>query len=263
MSKKYRKIITAVMALFVGITSIASSGQVYAAKKTVTFAATGTSFPTAYQKNGKLVGFDVAVANTAAKRLGYNVKWVTGSFDGLFGQLDNDKVDSIPNDVAITPERAKKYLFSTVYNREETTVAVAKTAKLKTLKDLEGKTVAGGAESNNTTNLRNYDKKINIKTFEGRDDIYQALLSGHVDGVINTRTNLKAVIKAKKYDWKVLKGQAASVNVALPFKKTARGKKLNQQFNKALKQMIKDGTIKKLSNQYFGYDITPNLVQKK
>lgn len=246
------------LALIVSALSIFNQ-PVQAAKKTVTFAATGTSFPTAYKKNNKLVGFDVEVANTAAKRLGYKTKWITGSFDGLFGQLDSGKVDTIPNDVAITPERAKKYRFSTVYNQEDTTVAVKKSSHLKTLKDLEGKKVAGGAESNNTTNLRNYDSKIQLVTFEGRDDIYQALLAGHVDGVVNTRTNLNALIKEKHYKWRVVKGEAASVKVALPFTKTARGKKLQKQFSKVLKKMIKDGTIKKLSNKYFGYDITSNL----
>ncbi|GAF41272.1 hypothetical protein FC83_GL000552 [Agrilactobacillus composti DSM 18527 = JCM 14202] len=252
-------LITLLTSLLAGLALFSPIPTAQAASKTVTFAATGTSFPTAYKANNKLVGFDVEVANTAAKRLGYTPKWITGSFDGLFGQLDTDKVDTIPNDVAITPERAQKYYFTTVYNKEDTTVAVKKSAPYKTLKDLEGKKVAGGAESNNTTNLRNYDKKIDLVTFEGRDDIYQALLAGHVDGVVNTRTNLNALIKEKGYKWKVLKGQAKSVDVALPFKKDARGKKLQQQFSKELKAMIKDGTIKKLSNKYFGYDITPNL----
>ncbi|MFM9785852.1 ABC transporter substrate-binding protein, partial [Streptomyces scabiei] len=82
-----------------------------------------------------------------------------------------------------------------VYNTEETTIAVNKNTPYKNIKDLEGKTVASAVASNNTENLRKYDSKINIKTFEGRDDIYQALLVGHVDGVVNTRNNLKALIK--------------------------------------------------------------------
>ncbi|KRL05338.1 transporter substrate-binding domain-containing protein [Liquorilactobacillus oeni] len=228
-------------------------------KKVLTFAATGTSFPTAYKKDGKLVGFDVDLANIIAKKLGYKSNWITGDFDGLFGQLDNGKIDTIANDVAITTERTEKYRFSNPYNTEETTVAVAKKTSYKTLKDLEGKTVAGAVASNNTENLKAYDSKINIKTFEGRDDIYQALLVGHVDGVINTRNNLAALIKKKGYNWKILNGNAATVKIAFPFTKDVRGKKLEEKFNSEIAKLKQDGTIAKLSNKYFGYDITQNL----
>nr|WP_252895026.1 transporter substrate-binding domain-containing protein [Liquorilactobacillus satsumensis] len=206
-----------------------------------------------------MVGFDVELANAVAKGLGYKTQWITSEFDGLFGQLDNGKINTIANDVAVTPERAKKYLFTKTYNTEATTVAVAQNSAYKTLKDLEGKTVAGAVGSNNTANLKAYDAKINVKTFEGRDDIYQALLVGHVDGVINTRNNLAALIKAKGYKWKILRGNAASVEIAFPFPKDAAGKKLQKQFNAELTKLEKNGTLSKLSQKYFGYDVSQNL----
>ncbi|GAJ27511.1 cysteine ABC transporter [Liquorilactobacillus sucicola DSM 21376 = JCM 15457] len=256
-------IIVVLAIAFLGIKQLnksqASSTDVHKSKGTINLAATGTSFPTSYKKDGKLVGFDVELTNKAAQRLGYKTKWTTGEFAGLFGQLDDSKIDTIANDIAVTPERSQKYLFSKVYNTEETTIAVDKNTSYKTIRDLEGKTVASAVASNNTENLRKYDSKINIKTFEGRDDIFQALLVGHVDGVVNTRNNLKALIKFKHYKWKVVDGNAASVNIALPFKKDTRGKKLKQQFDKEFEKLIADGTVKQLSVKYFGYDITPNL----
>lgn len=227
-----------------------------AAKKTVTFGATGTSFPTAYKNDGKLVGFDVEVANTIAKRLGYKAKWVTADFDGLFGSIDNKKIDTIPNDVAVTPERKETYLFSNPYNYEPTAVAVGKDSKFKTIKDLEGHKVAGGLASNNTKALKKYDSKINVVTFETRDQTFQALTSGHVDGVVNTRPILKALIREKNLPWKVVSGTVTNTKIAFPFKNDARGKKLQKQFNHEIKQLYKDGTLAKLANKYFGYDTT-------
>ncbi|WP_311407330.1 transporter substrate-binding domain-containing protein [Liquorilactobacillus uvarum] len=256
-------ILVVIAIAFLGIRQLnksqASSTNVQKSKGTITLAATGTSFPTAYKKDGKLVGFDVELANKAAQNLGYKTKWITGEFAGLFGQLDDGKIDTIANDIAITPERSQKYLFSKVYNTEETTIAVNKNTPYKNIKDLEGKTVASAVASNNTENLRKYDSKINIKTFEGRDDIYQALLVGHVDGVVNTRNNLKALIKFKNYKWKVVDGNAATVKIGLPFKKDTKGKKLKKQFDKEFQKLIDNGTVKQLSIKYFGYDITPNL----
>lgn len=244
--------ILAVVAFFV----FAPQQNAQAAKKTVTFGSTGTSFPTAYKKNNKLQGFDVDVANTAAKRLGYKTKWVTADFDGLFGSIDNEKIDSVANDVAITKQRKDKYLFTSVYNYEATAVAVKKNAKFKTLKDLEGHKVAGVMASNNTTALKKYDSKIDVKTYESRDQAYSALSSGHVSGMVNTRPILKATIKEKDLDWKVVKGSAAETKIALPFKNNARGKKLQKQFTKEIDKMRKDGTLTKISKKYYGYDTT-------
>lgn len=230
------------------------------APKVIKVGATGTSFPTAYKKDGKLVGFDVDVMNAAAKKAGYKVKWVTGEFDGLLGQLDNGKLDTVANDIAITPERKQKYNFSKAYNQEETTIATDKKTPYKKIQDLNGKTVSSAAASNNTENLRKYDNKIKIQTYDARDLTFEALLSGHVDGVVNTRNNLKALIKDKHYDWKVLNGSAATVKIALPFdKKDKNSKEIQKNLDKALDELIKDGTVGKISEKYFGYDETNNL----
>ncbi|MBZ1515271.1 transporter substrate-binding domain-containing protein [Leuconostoc mesenteroides] len=229
-------------------------------QKVLKIGATGTGFPTAYKSKGKLVGFDVDVINAAAKKAGYKVQWVTGEFDGLLGQLDNNKLDTVANDVAITPERKAKYKFSNIYNKEETTVAVNKDSDYNTLNDLEGKTIAGASASNNTKNLQDYNSKIKFKLYDARDVTFQALLAGHVDGVVNTRNNLEALIKAKNYPWKVVKGSAATVNIALPFRKDdSESAKILKKLNPAINKLKEDGTLKKLSEKYFGYDATADL----
>lgn len=243
--------------VFLGVTQLwGTTASANSSKKTITIGTTGTSFPTSYKKGNKLVGFDVQLINKAAKDLGYKPKWVTGEYDGLLADLDGGKVDTVANDVAITPARSKKYTFSTPYNVEETAIAVNKSSKYKTIHDLDGKTVSTGAASNNTDNLKKYDPKIKLRTFDARDQFYEALLAGHVDGTVDTRNNLKAIIKAKGYHWRVVSGTAATVKIALPFAKNAHGKKLNKQFSKEIKKLKQNGTVSKLSKQYFGYDVT-------
>ncbi|MEK1373483.1 transporter substrate-binding domain-containing protein [Limosilactobacillus fermentum] len=229
-----------------------------AASKTVTFGSTGVSYPSSFKSNGKLKGFDVEVVNKASKRLGYKVKWVNADFDGLLGSLDSGKIDAVANDVAVTTERQQKYAFTTPYSYDPTAVAVSKDSKLKTLKDLEGKTVAAVVASNNIKSLQNYDSKIKIKTYETRDQAYAALNSGKVAGVVNTRPILSAMIKQKKLDWKILKGNATENKVAIAFSKDAKGKKLAKQYSKEIKEMKKDGTLAKLSKKYYGYDTSKN-----
>jgi putative amino-acid transport system substrate-binding protein len=241
-------------AALVSVVSLASPA--FAATKTLRVGTTGESFPTSFKKNDKLVGFDVEITKLVAKKLGYKVKFVTSDFSGLMGQLDSGKVDTLAQNFAVTADRKKKFTYSVPYNHYATSVAVLKSSNYKTLKSLEGKTVGAVVASENTTALKKYDSKIDIKTYDTRDEMYQALSSGHVEGVVNTIPVLKATINQKKLPWRVVKGQASDTQVAFPFKKDAHGKKLQKQFNKELKVLKKDGQIKKLAVKYFGYDTT-------
>lgn len=229
-------------------------------KKIVKVATAGTIFPNAYQKGGKLTGYDVQVLNAAAKAEGYKTKYTTTDFDGIFGQIDSQRVDTIANDIGITPERKQKYIFSTPYNRETTNIAVKNSATFKTLKDLEGKTVAtSGAGNNFIKSLKAYDSKINIKVYETRDQAIQALINDHVDGLLYSRATLSAIAKHQKLNWRVVKGDASAAKVAFPFKNNAKGEKIRKIINKGLKKITKNGTLNKISNKYFGYDVTKQL----
>lgn len=246
--------LTLFSAVLVSVISLASPA--FAAQKTLKVGTTGESYPTSFKKNDKLVGFDVEVMKLVAKRLGYKVKFTTSDFSGLVGQLDSGKVDTLAQNFAVTAERKKKFNYSTPYNHYATSIAVLKSSNYKTLKSLEGKTVGAVVASENTTAIKAYDPKINIKTYDTRDVMYQALNSGHVEGVVNTIPVLKATIKEKNLPWKVVKGQASNTEVAFPFKKDAHGRTLQKKFNKELKVLKKDGQIKKLAVKYFGYDTT-------
>ncbi|MCQ2009578.1 transporter substrate-binding domain-containing protein [Sporolactobacillus sp. STSJ-5] len=225
--------------------------------KTITLGTTGQSYPNSYKDGDNLVGFDVEVAETIAKRLNYKVKWVTVDFAGLIGQLDGSKIDSIANAVAVTPERAEKYAFSTPYSYYATQVATNKAnTQIKSLKDLEGKTVAGVLGSNNVKSLQAYDSKIKIKTYETRDGAISDAVKNQVAGFVNTRPILKATIEKNKLPLKIIDGAAAEDKVAFPFLKNAKGKKLQKAFDKELKKMQEDGTLKKISEKYFDEDIT-------
>lgn len=228
--------------------------------KTIKIATAGTIFPNAYQKNHKLTGYDVQVANAAAKAEGYKTKYIVTDFDGIFGQIDSGRVSTIANDIGATAERKQKYIFSTPYNNETTNIAVKNGTSYTNLKSLEGKTVAtSGAGNNFITTLQKYDSKIKIKVYETRDQAIQSLITGRVDGLLYSKSTLSAIIKARSLKWHVVNGSAGSALVAYPFKNSTKGKKTRAIFNKGLKKITKNGTLNKISNKYFGYDVTNEL----
>ncbi|PJN90490.1 amino acid ABC transporter substrate-binding protein [Bacillus sp. mrc49] len=228
-------------------------------KKTIKVGSTGQSYPNGYQENGKLTGFDVELTERIAKNLGYKVEWVTSDFSGIMGQLGSGKLDTVANAVAITTERQEQFHFTDPYSYYGAQiVSNTKNKEIKSLEDLKGKTVSGVLGSNNIANLEKYDKKgeIKIRTYETRDGAMQDAINNRVDGYINSRPILVAEIKKNDLPLKLVGDPVAYENVGYPFPKTEKGKKLNEEFTTEIKKLKEDGTLAKLSNKYFGEDIT-------
>ena len=67
--------------------------------------------------SGQVVGFDVELARYVARRLDKRLEVVNMDFGGLIPALIAGKVDMIAACITITPERAKRVLFSEPYYR--------------------------------------------------------------------------------------------------------------------------------------------------
>ncbi|MCO0831874.1 transporter substrate-binding domain-containing protein [Fructobacillus sp. W13] len=231
------------------------------ATKVIKMGSTGLSFPNSYKENGQLKGFDVEVAEAAAKAQGYKVKWVNAEFDGLWGQLDNGHIQGIANAVEKTAARENKYDFSKTYLIDETKIAVRKDSAYQHVSDLKGQKVAGVAGSNKIALLNKYDSAIPVVGFENRDIALQSVLSDRVEGVVNS-SSLAATINKKNLDLRLLPEDISDSEMGMAFAKTNEGKKYRQIFNEGLQKIKNDGTLKKLSLKYFQTDLTQQVLKE-
>lgn len=228
-------------------------------EKVIRVGATGQSFPNAYQEGEKLVGFDVEVIEKIADNLGYKIEWTLSDFSGLMGQLEANKLDTVANTVAVTPEREEKFYFTDPYSYAGAQIVTNKdNDNINTLEDLKGKTVAGVLGSNNVKNLENYDKNgdIEIRTYETRDGALNDVINKRVDGYINSRSNLIAEIEKRDLPLKLVGDPVAYESVAFPFAKNEQGQKFQEEINAEIKKLREDGTIKEISEKYFKEDIS-------
>lgn len=68
----------------------------------------GTWAPWTYHDdNNDLVGYDVEVAQNIAEKLGVEVEFVEGEWDGLLAGLETGRYDIMVNGVGVTKERAE------------------------------------------------------------------------------------------------------------------------------------------------------------
>ncbi|MGP4115590.1 transporter substrate-binding domain-containing protein [Levilactobacillus zymae] len=225
--------------------------------KTLTIGLEGTYPPYSYRKNGKLTGFEVDLGKTVAKRLGLKAQFVPTKWDSLVAGLGSGKFDTVLNNITQTPERKKQYLFSTPYVYSKYVLITAKkNTSIQKLSDVKGKKLAEGTGTDNAIVAKKLGATISPSgEFATTLDLVK---EGRADATINAESALLTYKKSN--DIQGLKYRVLTNQEQAPAKISAlfnqKSPKLQAKFNRELKQLRQDGTLKKLSVKYFGSDIT-------
>lgn len=225
---------------------------------------------TVYDESSKTwSGFEIDMWNEIAKRIGYNVKFVQEDVATAFGDLETGRVDTVAKQISITPARKKKYDFTDPYFFSPYCLMVrGDNTDITCWKDMEGKTIglADGSAMNEFIAALDPDNKVKKTTYESFASIPQEVVLGRVDAMPYAYL-LIPYLKEKHPDWDVKAVDTehpiyTEVN-GYPFARTERGAKLLKLVNKALNEMIKDGTHKKLSEKWFKYDVMETDAAKE
>ncbi|WP_270934812.1 ABC transporter substrate-binding protein [Falsiroseomonas oryzae] len=202
---------------------------------------------------GQLQGMRIELGNEIARRLCLTPEYVRIEFSAMIPGLAARRWDMINTGIFFTEERAR---MMQMIRYENNAVAISAARgnprNIRTQEDLAGRTVGveiGGFEERT---LRGISQQlvsagrpaINIRTFDNFAVAFQALRAGQVEAV----TSIDAV--AAEYDQRgefprVLHGINATP-AALAF----RSRPLAEQVSWALQQMLADGSLERLFNQY-------------
>lgn len=216
----------------------------------------GTYAPYTYHdESGKLVGYDVEVAEAIAAKLGVKAEFVESNWDSLIAGLDSVRYDVVINQVTITEERLKKYEFSTPYTITRAALIVGKNNnEIKTFEDLKDEKAAQGLTSNYAQLAESYGAKL-ISADGSFSKAIELVISGRAVATINDQVSFYDFLKQKPDAPVKLVDTLddASKNAVLIRK---GNETLVEAINKALDEITKDGTLAKISDKYFGADIT-------
>lgn len=200
-----------------------------------------------------LTGYDVEVARAVGAKLGRPVEFSETTFDAIFAGLESGRYDVVANQVAITPERKAKYAFSEPYT-VSTGVVVTRTDdnSVKSFADIKGKTSAQSLTSNFAKTAKQAGAK--VEGVEGFTQAVALLKQGRVDITINDSLAVLDYLKTSgDKGIKIAAKSNDTTQQAFAFRKDS---KLPAQFNMALDQLRKDGTLAKISNTWFGEDVS-------
>ncbi|MBJ7572912.1 transporter substrate-binding domain-containing protein [Bacillus halotolerans] len=226
-------------------------------KGKIVVATSGTLYPTSYHDtdSGKdqLTGYEVEVVREAAKRLGLKVEFKEMGIDGMLTAVNSGQVDAAANDIDVTKDREKKFTFSSPYKYSYGTAIVRKDdlSGIKTLKDLKGKKAAGAATTVYMDVARKYGAQEVIYDNATNEQYLKDVANGRTDVILNDYY-LQTLALAAFPDLNITIHPDIKYmpnEQALVMKKS--NTELQKQMNETLKKMSKDGTLTKLSKQFF------------
>ena len=248
-----------VVPLLAAVALIGLGGSAHAADgdPVVRVGTEGTYPPFTYvdPRSQQLTGYDIEVIEAVAKEAGWRLKFVQSPFDAIFPALDANRIDVIANQVTINPEREARYLFSEPYTYSHgVIVTAADTDDIKSLDDLKGRTTAQSETSNWAEVARQAGAK--VRSVQGFAQAAELLVQGRVDAIVNDNIAvLDYLASTGSTDIKIVGDAGDDVSrQAFTFRQSDAD--LRDQADAALEALRDDGTLRKISEQYFEADVT-------
>ena len=207
--------------------------------------------------NGEYTGFDLDLAKEVASRLGLEYKAQPVAWDSKDMELESGNIDCIWNGFTITG-REDDYTWTTPYMANKQVFVVANDSDIKSQADLAGKVVEVQADSSAEAALKENQGLANtfgqLLTTPDYNTAFMDLEQGAVDAVAMDVIVAGYQIKQRNADFKILDDSLSEEEYGVGFKKG--NTELRDKVQGALEEMAADGTLAKISDEWFGEDVT-------
>lgn len=255
--KNITKLISVLAALAIALICCGCGAKSMTAKEGKLIMATNAEFPPyEYKEGDKIVGIDAEVAKLIADKLGLELEIADVDFDSIIPGVQSGKYDMGMAGMTVTDERKEKVNFSDSYATGVQVVIVKEDSEIKSIDDLEGKKI--GAQQGTTGYIYASDTpenggfgEENVTGYQNGALAVEALKGGKVDCVIIDNEPAKAYVAANE-GLKILDTEYVTEDYAICFAK--ENTELQEKVNDALKELIEDGSVKKVVDKYIKAD---------
>ncbi|MFD1319465.1 amino acid ABC transporter substrate-binding protein [Loigolactobacillus zhaoyuanensis] len=272
MRKKILGTLLAVLVLFSAISltgcsradTKADSWSTIQRRKTVIVGLDDSFVPMGFRaKSGKLEGFDIDLARAVFKKYNIKVDFQTIDWSMNATELRNHTIDLIWNGYTITPQRKKVVRFSSPYLLNKQILVTMKKDQINSFAGMQGKVLGVQTGSSGYSSLesepkllKNYIKNGSPVLYSTFNDAFIDLNANRIQGLLIDRVYANYYIdhQANRDDYQVTDGSFEPEDFAVGMRKS--DKTLQRKIDAAMKELYRDGTMKKISYKWFGEDDT-------
>lgn len=230
---------------------------------TLKVATSGTLYPSSFHESetDDLTGYEVEVIREAAKRLNLEVEFTEMGVDGMLTSVNSGAIDVAAMGIDRDGENADKYNYTIPYKYSFGSMVVRESddSSIEKLEDLKGKKAAGAATTSYMKVARHYGAEEVIYDNATNDQYLSDVANGRTDVILNDYYSQKLAVAAlpeipvKVHD---IFYNPSETNYAIKKGNDVLTKKLDT----ALEDMKADGTMTKLSEQFYdGADVTEQI----
>ena len=217
-------------------------------------------------ETGDIIGFDIDIAKEVCSRLGIELKLQPIDWNNKQSELENGNVDCLWNGFSKTPERDEQFNLSIPYMKNEQIILVKTDSDYQALEDLAGKTIGVQADSSAESALEaeeNKEFKDSLGEIVKIEDYAMAVLeiqNGTIDAISIDEVVARFYLNNDPDAYRILSdsdGNALSLateDYVIGFRKSDNA--LKEKVEEALREMSSDGTMKTISEKWFGEDVT-------
>jgi polar amino acid transport system substrate-binding protein len=221
--------------------------------------------PFTYRQDGRIVGYDVELADLLCASLGVKPNFIDTAWSGVIPSLYAKKFDVIMSSMSYTKERLERVAFSIPYAEASQALLVraADVDKIKAPADLNGRMLAVklGSPGQILQEKMNATLKGSggagfkeVRTFDDHPSAYVALAQNRIDGVLNTLATLAMVLKDAPGKYAIVKGMGADNWAGIAARK--EDTEVKAWLDAELTRLKADGSLYKLQEKWFGFRMT-------
>ncbi|KTT24197.1 transporter substrate-binding domain-containing protein [Pseudacidovorax intermedius] len=218
--------------------------------------------PFTYRLDGKIVGYDVELADLLCKPLGVKPNFIDTAWAGVIPSLYAKKFDVVMSSMSYTKERLERVGFTVPYAEASQALLIraADADKIKTTADLNGRTLAVKLGSPGQILQEKIAASLKsaggsgfkeVRTFDDHPSAYVALAQGRVDGVLNTLATLAMVLKDAPGKYAIVKGMGGDNWAGIAARK--EDTELIAYLDTQLAALKANGAIYQLQEKWFGF----------
>ena len=208
-------------------------------------------------EKGKIVGFDIDLAEKVGEKLGVQVEFKPIDWNAKEMELETKKIDAIWNGMSITSEREEKMTLSKPYLENTQAFVVKKGSNIKTIADMKDKKIGFQDKSSSSAAFEKHKELSSSvasnQAYPKNKDVLVDIKVVRIDVALMDEVVSKYYVSMEKDKYEFLAEDLGKEYYAIGFRKGDI--KLKEAVDKAIDELKADGTVSKISEKWFGEDI--------